>query len=378
VCGLNQPIRVLHVLHRLRRAGAEMRTLEVIERVGRSRFHCDILLDSGAPDELDGRARELGCRLWHMRRGPAFGARFRRLLLDEGYRAVHSHVGLTSGAVVHEAAACGIPVRVAHLHNSRLSSRDSAARRVRARWMRSWIEHHATHIVGVSRGALASAWRSDWSHDLRCVVAYDGLDVAPFAIAPERDAVRAELGMAPESPLILHVGRVHPQKNHEWLVTAFAEIARELPAARLALVGDADGPAGARVRELVEGLGIASQVAFAGIRNDVPRLLRSADMLLFPSRWEGLPGVVLESCAAGLPVLASDIPGIPEIAEHFPRVRVLSLEAPRERWAQEALEQLAAGRVEPAGWEHWDSTPFTVEACARTMEGIWGGGGDRP
>lgn len=375
---MGEPIRVLHVLHRLRRAGAEMRTLEVIERVGRGRFHCDILLDSGTPDVLDGPARELGCRLWHVRRGPTFGARLRRLLDGEGYRVVHSHVALTSGAMLHEAAACGVPVRVAHIHNSRLSSRDSAARRVRARWMRGWIEHHATHIVGVSRGALGAAWRRDWSLDPRCMVVYDGLDVAPFAIPPERDAVRAELGMAPETPLILHVGRVHPQKNHEWLLTVFAEISRELPEARLALVGDADGPAGGGLREAIADLGIGSGVAFAGVRDDVPRLLRGADLLLFPSRWEGLPGVVLESCAAGLPVLASDIPGIPEIAEYFPRVRVLPLTESAERWAWAALEQLGAGRVEPAGWEHWGETPFTVDACARAMARIWSAGGDGP
>ena len=77
----------------------------------------------------------------------------------------------------------------------------------------------------------------------------------------------------------------------------------------------------ASVREAVERRGLAAKVTFAGERADVPRLLKAFDVLLFPSKWEGLPGAVLESCAAGLPVVASDIPGVLEIGRHFPTVR---------------------------------------------------------
>jgi glycosyltransferase involved in cell wall biosynthesis len=77
-----------------------------------------------------------------------------------------------------------------------------------------------------------------------------------------------------------------------------------------------------------------------GERTDVPRLLQAADIELFPSLWEGLPGAVLEACAAGVPVLGSDIPGMREIARHLASVRLLSLAALNEEWASAALELL--------------------------------------
>ncbi len=348
-----------------------MRTLELIESVGRERFHCDILLDSGQEAELDPQARQLGCRLWYFPRGPRFGARLRGLLRAEHYGVVHSHVGYTSGALVAHAESAGVPVRIAHLHNSRLSASLSLPRRARASWMRTLIQRHATDIVAVSRGTLESAWRSDWASDPRCRVVYDGLDVTPYAQPVDPAAVRADLGLEPTAPLLVHVGRVHPQKNYEWVVEVFAAVAAERPAARLALVGDADGPAGEPVRARIDQLGIRSAVILTGIRNDVPRLLGSADLLLFPSRWEGLPGVVLEACAAGLPVLASEIPGVPEIAEHFPSVHTLPLSAPAACWAERVCALLDAGRPAEPGWRSWDRTPFSIEACARAMAALW-------
>ena len=78
-----------------------------------------------------------------------------------------------------------------------------------------------------------------------------------------------------------------------------------------------------------------------GVRDDVPQLLKTADVLLLPSIHEGLPGVVLEACASGTPVLASDLPGVREIASRLPLVRYLPLTAADEEWADSG-----AGTVE--------------------------------
>jgi glycosyltransferase involved in cell wall biosynthesis len=88
--------------------------------------------------------------------------------------------------------------------------------------------------------------------------------------------------------------------------------------ARLLLVGRGGNAIEARTRQRCLQLEIADKVIFAGERSDVPRLLKAADLLLFPSLWEGLPGAILEACAAGTQTLASDLPGIREIKRIVP------------------------------------------------------------
>lgn len=365
-----EPLRVLHVLHRLRRAGAEMRVLEVIEAARAEGIVCDIHVDSGREGELDARARELGCRIHAFARGGGYSRRLGSLLRSERYGAVHSHVGYTTGSVLRTAYREGVPVRIAHLHNSRLS-RSGLVAEVRAATMRRWIARYATHIVGVSRGVLEQAWRPGWQSDPRCRVVYNGLDVTPFAAEHEPEEARAELGIPAGAPLLLHVGRVHRQKNHEGLLRAFAALLSLEPEARLVLVGDAAGSAGEPVRRLASALGIAGALLLAGVRDDVPRLMLAADALLFPSLWEGLPGVVVEACAAGLPVVASDIPGIPEIAERFPSVRLVRLSAPPEAWAEATRAALREGRPAEPAWRRWEETPFTTRACAEAWISFW-------
>ena len=80
------------------------------------------------------------------------------------------------------------------------------------------------------------------------------------------------------------------------------------------------------MKERFRALGVLDRVRFSGERQDIPRLLKGADLFLFPSLWEGLPGALLEACAAGTPVLASDIAANREVAEVFPGIRLLGLE----------------------------------------------------
>jgi hypothetical protein len=102
-----------------------------------------------------------------------------------------------------------------------------------------------------------------------------------------------------------HVGRFEAQKNHTFLLRVAAEYLKRAPETIFLLVGD--GP----LRNDIEGearkLGIAGQICFAGVRKDVPALMRGVmDVFVLPSLFEGLPLVLLEAQAAGLPCMLSD------------------------------------------------------------------------
>jgi glycosyltransferase involved in cell wall biosynthesis len=103
------------------------------------------------------------------------------------------------------------------------------------------------------------------------------------------------------------VGRLSEQKAPLDLLEGFALFARERPDAILVLVGD--GPLRGAVESRAAELGLADRVRLAGLRRDVPRLLRAFDVFALASRWEGLPRVFPQAMAAGLPIVATRVDG---------------------------------------------------------------------
>ncbi len=134
--------------------------------------------------------------------------------------------------------------------------------------------------------------------------------VIPNAVFPQpervdRDAVRAVHGVGRDTPVALCPARLEPQKRHDVLLEAWALLGVD---AVLWLAGD-----GSRRDELEKraaDLGVADRVRFLGNRCDVPDLLAAADVTVLTSDWEGMPVAVLESLAAGRPVVATDVDGV--------------------------------------------------------------------
>ena len=128
--------------------------------------------------------------------------------------------------------------------------------------------------------------------------------------SPERRAaVRMRIGVSPEAPMVLAVARHEPAKGLDVLVSAMADVRRIMPDARL-LVAGREGTETPCLRKLIAEAGLEQTVHLLGNRNDVADLLAACDVFVLPSRWEGLPGAVLEAMALEAPIVASDIPGV--------------------------------------------------------------------
>lgn len=110
-----------------------------------------------------------------------------------------------------------------------------------------------------------------------------------------------------EDRLVLWVGRLDPVKGLDGLLHAMKGVVQQVPNVRLLLVGD--GPERDPLMSLTSDLHLDSLVQFLGPRDDVPLLLKIADLFVFPSRTEGLPNALLEAMAAGRPIVATDVPG---------------------------------------------------------------------
>ena len=144
----------------------------------------------------------------------------------------------------------------------------------------------------------------------RLVIIPNGVDPAPFDNA--RAADRAAFGVPPDAFLTLYVGRLDPQKGLGFLLDAAAKVAETLPRWHLALVGD--GPERGPWESRSEANPVLKKrTHWLGRRDDVPGLLKAADLLVLPSLWEGMPNVVLEAMAARLAVVGTAVEGTEDL-----------------------------------------------------------------
>jgi glycosyltransferase involved in cell wall biosynthesis len=368
-------VRVLAIFGIMDRGGAELRVIDLLRNLGPG-YTLHVCSLSGREGTLDDEIRRLGGEVHYCRLGWGFGRRFRALLRRERFTTVHSNVFLFSGYILRLAAAEGVPVRVAQFHSS--GSREDARslrRRLQYAVTRRWLSRYATRIVGVSESAINLAWTPEWRRDPRCEVVYNGVD-APDLGPGDALATRLALGVDPEAPMLVHVGRLNRVKNHAKLLAVFARFRERHPHARLVVVGGGLPAYLAELQALAERLGVAPAVLFTGERTDVPQLLNAADILVFPSFHEGLPGAVMEACSLGLPVLASDLPVIGESGSRVDGVEGLSLQVADDEWARRA-DVLRTRPDSPARRQLRDAfarSNLGMRQFVEAHERIWAGG----
>lgn len=366
-------IQVLHIFGCMNRGGAELRTLDVVLQLDRDRYRTHFCALSGRQGELDDQIVSAGGEIHYLRLDFCFPWRFFRLLRERRIDVVHSHVFLTSGLILLLAKLAGTPLRIAHFRCSHDGHRDSLGRRAYRAAMRLLIDRCASRVVAVSGAVMQLAWGASDQEDARCEVIYNGIDPKTFCLGRDRDGVRHEFGLPHECELYIHVGNVRPPKNHEKVLSVFSEIVNLQPQAQLLLVGRGTEATDSPLRRQIQDRGLEGRVQFAGVRNDVPRLLRAADLLIFPSLHEGLPGCLLEAAAAGTPSLASDLPVVREIVPCLPGVKALDLRESDARWAILACETVRTTSL--AQRDQWALAfaegQFTLASAVAAHQRLW-------
>jgi glycosyltransferase involved in cell wall biosynthesis len=191
-----------------------------------------------------------------------------------------------------------------------------------------WIAGRIDHFVVNARSLAAELTGFGWIPSHRVSVIYNGVETSlhddtspgpadgdrePGApgISRARGFGRRQLWAPRGEKVILSAGRLIEDKGHGDLLTAVASLKGRLPAWRLVVLGE--GSRRARLQEQARAAGLADSVLLPGFEPDMPAALAAADVYCQPSRREGLPNVVLEAMAAGLPVVATAVDGTPEV-----------------------------------------------------------------
>jgi glycosyltransferase involved in cell wall biosynthesis len=336
-----RPIRILHVVGGMNRGGIETWLMHILRHLDSDRFKMDFLVHTDKPCAYDDEIRALGSRII-LCPNPSqpwlYTDNFKRILRNYGpYDVVHSHVHHFSAYVLLLAKKAGVPVRIAHSHldSSPLEAKAGWQRRLYLTGMKALIGNYATLGLGCSDVANVDLFGRNWKANSRWHLFYCGIDMTPFREYINTIDVRNELGIPANAFVIGHVGRFQEQKNHHFLLNIFAEVVKREPQAYLLLVGE--GPLRQNIEQQALKIGVRDQIIFAGSRSDVPRLMMGAmDAFILPSLSEGLPVVSIETQAACLPCILSDVI-TEELKQVKPLFQQISLSQPDFVWADAVL-----------------------------------------
>lgn len=325
-----EPVRILHVLHRLSRGGLESRIMDIYRNIDRNRFQYDFYIESGNIGDYDKEVLELGGRIFYSKDMRAFNVpgfkTFKNFLFDHPeYRIVYAY-DQWSGLYLKQAQKTGVPYRIASARNS--FERINAINIVRD-IVKKNVNRYASHRHAVSKKAACWLFGRGKVDANEVMIWPNAIDVKKFSFSKEtRDAVRSKLGLS-DCFVVIHVGNIKYQKNHPFLLQIFSQICNRYRNARLLLIGGGDIDS---LKPLMDKYNISDNILYLGVRNDVQDILQAGDVFVFPSFYEGFPGAVLEAETSGLYCIISDT--ITDEVALSDNVKMISLKRDPKVWAE--------------------------------------------
>ncbi|OGK79645.1 MAG: hypothetical protein A2W08_04525 [Candidatus Rokubacteria bacterium RBG_16_73_20] len=312
-----RPALVVHVAGSAGWAGGEAYLLKLAGALDRARFSLGVVVPESGP--LVGRLEALGVPtvlvpLAERLVSPGVLLALARRLRRWRPAIVQSH-GARSNVYTRLAARlAGVPVVLSTVHNSLFDYEVSPARRRAYVAAERWTSALADRVVAVSAAVARDLVQRYGLPAAKVVVVRNGIDADAFVPCRPPAAARAELGLGPGDRPIGLVARMTEQKAHVDLLDALPAVLARVPALACVLIGD--GPLRAAIEARARALGVAGRCRFTGARADVADLVAALEIVVLPSRSEGLPFALLEAMALGKPVVATTVGGCPEVVEH--------------------------------------------------------------
>jgi glycosyltransferase involved in cell wall biosynthesis len=302
-------LRILQVIDGMNIGGAEVLLVDLVRSLREAGHNVQVAYSSAGP--MAARLAQMDVPLTQLPRlarvDPFLLLRLMRLMRREKPDLVHTHLFKSDLHGRLAARWTGVPVVISTAHNN-----DSWAKRAPLGWLYGRTARLADRIIAVSDEVRAYQIKYTFVPPEKIVTIDNGVDLRRFEgqDAAAR-ALRAEFGIAPDAPLIGIIGRLSLQKDHVTFLQAAAQIRAVLPSARFLAVGD--GPLRGELIAQARSLKLDEAVIFCGLRSDIPAVLAALDVLVFSSRWEGLPVTLLEGMAAARPIVSTAVGGVPGV-----------------------------------------------------------------
>lgn len=366
--GRENRIHVMHVYSRLNVGGIEHQILNVLPRLNNGRYRASLcLIKSEGAQANDLRKRGIPIYVVPLRGrlGPSSLARLGWLFRSTRTRIVHAHVRESNTSATVSARLALVPVVIGTIHSM---NKIQGMRRI---LQDRTLARCRDTTIAVSESVKANYCRAIGVDPSRVTVIYNGVDLARFT-GPDVDRAQVldALGVDPGDRVVACVARMASPKSHHILLAAAARVLRSAPRTTFLLVGD--GPLTESLQAQARSLGISSKVVFAGARDDVPRILCACDASALTSNREGFSIVVIESLAAGLPVVATDVGGNAEAIEEGVSGFLLpvgDVEGIADRLTRLVLDEALRSRMSEAARRR--SERFSLDETVRATEALY-------
>lgn len=335
--------RVLCILSSLDAGGAETFMMKLLRNMDKTRYMMDFCVGSDKEGFYEKEALSLGAKVYRVTlktKNPIkFTTELRYLLKQNNYDAV-LRLGDTFLTAFDLWVAKSAGVKRLAMRSCNAYGSGSNTFQILHKLLRKPVTSIANVKFAPSTEAAEYTFGKDIIKSGKASLLNNAVDLSVYKYDDlARNKIRKELGIV-DDHIYGHIGRFSHQKNHDFLIDVFYEIAKIDDKAKLLLLGK--GELIENVKKKVNFLGLSEKTIFAGVRSDVPDVLSAMDVFLLPSFYEGLPNTVIEAQATGLPCFVSDT--VTREANITSLVEYLPLEKPAV-WAQKCIDTVEKMRI---------------------------------
>lgn len=299
-------IKVLQVFNKLNQGGIEHVVINLMKNMDLSKIEVHFAMMDGEKGVLDETVKKMGGHIHYFSSGEKSLRNIQKnlssIIMNYGpFEVVHSHVYFFSGYILYVAKKNRIPIRIAHAHDTYKGETKSISRKAYESGMKFLINRYATYKLGVSRDACFHVFGKI---DDNTYIVNNAIDISDYKIKESlRTNKRLELGIHSNEKVIINIGRFEDQKDHKYLIKLFNKLSLKDSDFKLLLIGS--GSLKNQIVDEVKQKGLSKKVLFLENRDDVNLLLMASDIFVMPSKYEGLPIVLIEAQASGLPCVVS-------------------------------------------------------------------------
>ena len=326
-------VRVLHILHSMNRGGAENAIMNYYRHIDRNKLQFDFLLTEQNKCQFEDEIISLGGRVYRVPLlkllNPFSYLRAVSAFFDchPEYRIVHSHTSSKSFFPLWIAKRKGIPVRIAHSHNTRSEKGFNGVIRD---FLKILLKRVANYYYACGEEAAEWLYGSNYCQDNKVVILPNVIECKKFSYDENiRKAYRRNLNISEDELLLGYTGRLDYQKNPLFLAEIFKEIRLLNPKTKLIIVGD--GTYREELTQRLQMYNLLDDVIFTGVIPNVSDYEQAMDLYIMPSFFEGLPLSLIEAQIVGLRCFVST--GIPKEADKTGLVTFIPLAEGAKKWA---------------------------------------------
>lgn len=302
---MKKPIRVLHVIGKMDRAGAETLILNIYRNIDRSKIQFDFVVHTNQIGDYDEEIKELGGKIYHAPNYKIYNKleykKFWNNFFNEHseYKIIHGHIRSSASIYLKIAKKHGV-YTICHSHNTKGKGIMGKFHQIITRN----IPKYTDYFFGCSNQAIIDGFGRKVYDKYNHQVLNNGIEAKEYVYDKKIDKKYRKQFNLENSFIVGHVGRFTAQKNHKYLIDVFKQIKEQEENSKLVLIGR--GELEQEVSEYINQKGLKEDVLLLGVRSDINKLLMMFDAFVFPSIFEGLGIALIEAEAAGLKCFVSE------------------------------------------------------------------------